>query len=112
MSQYCLAFGSIFLLETPAKTNKITCHNTKETVNTRENCSHHGYVPTQKEYNHQFICYHQNPYCLVWATELLLAAIGLVFPALVLGYNFFIAKSMTYQFLYRLKNLYDYRWQQ
>jgi hypothetical protein len=43
---------------------------------------------------------------LVW-----LAAIGLIFPALVLGYYFFV-KSMTYQFLYRLKNLYDYRWQQ
>jgi hypothetical protein len=28
------------------------------------------------------------PYCLVWATELSLAAMGLVFPALVLGYNF------------------------
>ena len=28
-------------------------------------------------------------YCLVWATELLLAAIGLVFPALVLGYKSF-----------------------
>jgi hypothetical protein len=27
--------------------------------------------------------------CLVWATELLLAAIGLVFLALVLGYNSF-----------------------
>jgi hypothetical protein len=52
------------------------------------------------------------PYHLVWATKLSLAAIGLVFPALVLGYNFFTVKSMTYQFLYRLKNLYDYRWQQ
>ncbi len=30
----------------------------------------------------------------------------------VLGYNFFIVESMTYQFLYSLKNLYDYRWQQ
>ncbi len=49
---------------------------------------------------------------VVWATKLLLAAIGLVFPALVLGYNFFIVESMTYQFLYRLKNLYDYRLQQ
>jgi hypothetical protein len=47
-------------------------------------------------------------YHLVWATELLLAMIGLVFPALVLGYYFFIVESMTYQFLYRLKNLYDY----
>jgi hypothetical protein len=28
------------------------------------------------------------------------------------GIHFFIVKSMTYQFLYRLKNLYDYRWQQ
>jgi hypothetical protein len=28
-------------------------------------------------------------YCLVWATKLLLAAIGLVFPALVLGYKSF-----------------------
>jgi hypothetical protein len=28
-------------------------------------------------------------YCLVWATKLLLAAIGLVFPALVLGYSSF-----------------------
>ncbi len=28
-------------------------------------------------------------YCLVWATELSLAAIGLVFPALVLGYKLF-----------------------
>ncbi len=54
----------------------------------------------------------RDDYHLVWATELLLAAIGLVFPALVLGYNFFIVKSMTYQFLYRLKNLYDYHWQQ
>ncbi len=51
-------------------------------------------------------------YRLVWATELSLAATGLIFPALVLGYNFFIAESMTYQFLYRLKNLYDYHWQQ
>jgi hypothetical protein len=49
---------------------------------------------------------------VVWATKLLLAAIGLVFPALVLGYNFFIVESKTYQFLYRLKNVYDYRWQQ
>jgi hypothetical protein len=30
-----------------------------------------------------------NLYRLVWATELLLAAIGLVFPALVLGYKLF-----------------------
>jgi hypothetical protein len=51
-------------------------------------------------------------YRLVWATKLLLAAIGLVFPALVLRYLFFIVESMTYQFLYSLKNLYDYRWQQ
>ncbi len=28
-------------------------------------------------------------YCLVWTTELLLAEIGLVFPALVLGYKLF-----------------------
>ncbi len=28
-------------------------------------------------------------YCLVWAIKLLLAAIGLVFPALVLGYKSF-----------------------
>jgi hypothetical protein len=28
-------------------------------------------------------------YCLVWATELLLATISLVFPALVLGYKSF-----------------------
>ncbi len=28
-------------------------------------------------------------YCLVWATKLLLAAMGLVFPALVLGYKSF-----------------------
>ena len=32
-------------------------------------------------------------YHLVWATELLLAAIVLIFPALVLGYNFFIVES-------------------
>ncbi len=51
-------------------------------------------------------------YCLVWATKVVLAAICLVFPALVLGYYFFFVKSMTYQFLYRLKNLYDYCWQQ
>ncbi len=51
-----------------------------------------------------------NIYRLVWVTRLLLAAIVLVFPALVLGYNFFIVESMTYQFLYSLKNLYDYRW--
>jgi hypothetical protein len=51
------------------------------------------------------------PYRLVWATKVALAAICLVFPALVLGYYFFIIKSMTYQFLYRLKNLYDYCWQ-
>ncbi len=51
-------------------------------------------------------------YHLVWATKLSLAAVGLVFPALVLGYYFFIVKSMTYQFLHRLKNLYDYCWQQ
>jgi hypothetical protein len=44
-------------------------------------------------------------------SELSLAAIGLVFPALVLGYNFFIVKSMTTS-SYRLKNLYDYCWQQ
>jgi hypothetical protein len=54
----------------------------------------------------------RNTYRLVWATKLLLAAIGLVFPALVLGYNIFIVESMAYQFLYSLKNLYDYRWQQ
>jgi hypothetical protein len=42
-------------------------------------------------------------YCLVWATELLLAAISLIFPALVvLGYYFSIVESMAYQFLYRL----------
>jgi hypothetical protein len=52
------------------------------------------------------------PYHLVWATELSLAGIGLIFPALVLGYYFFIVKSMTDQFLYRLKNLYDHCWQQ
>jgi hypothetical protein len=28
------------------------------------------------------------------------------------GIHFFIFESMTYQFLYSLKNLYDYRWQQ
>jgi hypothetical protein len=55
---------------------------------------------------------HINLYHLVWATELSLAVIGLVFLALVLGYNVFIVESMTYQFLYRLKNLYDYCWQQ
>jgi hypothetical protein len=43
-------------------------------------------------------------YRLVWATKVELAAICLVFPALVLGYYFFIVESMTYQFLYRLKN--------
>ncbi len=48
----------------------------------------------------------------LWATELSLAAIGLVFPALGLAYNYFTVKSMTYQFLYSLKNVYDYRWQQ
>ncbi len=31
-------------------------------------------------------------YRLVWATEVLLAAIGLVFPVLVLGYNFLLSK--------------------
>jgi hypothetical protein len=31
---------------------------------------------------------------LVWATELSLAAIGLVFPVLVLAYIFFIVKSI------------------
>jgi hypothetical protein len=51
-------------------------------------------------------------YPLVWATKLPLAAIGLIFQALVLGYNFFIVKSMTNQFLYRMKNLCDYCWQQ
>ncbi len=51
-------------------------------------------------------------YSLVWVTKVALAAICLVFPALVLGYYFLIVKSMTYQFLYRLNNLYDYRWQQ
>ncbi len=51
-------------------------------------------------------------YRLVWATKVALAAICLVFPGLVFGYYFFIVESMTYQFLYRLKNLYDYRWQQ
>jgi hypothetical protein len=50
-------------------------------------------------------------YRLVWATKVALAAICLVFPALVLGYYFFIVESMTYQFFYRLKNLYDYHWQ-
>ncbi len=61
----------------------------------------------------QILRYKKYPteYRLVWATKLSLAAIGLVFPAQVLGYNFFIVESMTYQFLYRLKNLYDYRWQ-
>jgi hypothetical protein len=38
-------------------------------------------------------------YYLVWATELLLAAIGLIFLALVLGYSLFIVESMTYKFL-------------
>jgi hypothetical protein len=51
-------------------------------------------------------------YRLVWATELSLAVIGLVFPEIVLGYIYFTVKSMTYQLLYRLKNLYDYCWQQ
>jgi hypothetical protein len=55
---------------------------------------------------------HSTTYHLVWATDLLLAAIGLIFPVLVLGYYFFIVESMTYQFFYRLKNLYDYHWQQ
>jgi hypothetical protein len=68
------------------------------------------------EYSHISFPYHPLPvpnvYRLVWATELSRAAIGLVFPALVLGYNFFIVKRMTYQILYRLKNLYDYCWQQ
>ncbi len=36
---------------------------------------------------------------------------ALIFPALVLGYYFLVVESMTYQFLYRLKNLYDYCWQ-
>ena len=49
---------------------------------------------------------------LVWATKLPLAAIGLVFPALVLGFNIFIVASIKYQFLYKLENLYDYHWQQ
>ncbi len=49
-----------------------------------------------------------NLYRLVWATKVALATICLVFPALVLGYYFFIVESMTYQFLHRLKNLYDY----
>jgi hypothetical protein len=39
-------------------------------------------------------------YRLVWVTKVALAVICLVFPALVLGYYFFIVKSMTYQFLY------------
>ncbi len=34
-------------------------------------------------------CLSLHPYHLVWATELSLAAIGLVFPALVLGYKSF-----------------------
>ncbi len=34
-------------------------------------------------------------YRLAWATKLLLAVISLIFPALVLGYNIFIVKSMT-----------------
>ncbi len=33
-------------------------------------------------------------YRLVWATKVALAAICLVFPALVLGYYFFIVESM------------------
>ncbi len=37
-----------------AKRDKVTWLNTQETVNARENCSHHGYIPTQNEYNHQF----------------------------------------------------------
>jgi hypothetical protein len=49
---------------------------------------------------------------LVWATKAALSAICLVFPALVLGYYLFIVECMTYQFFYRLKNLYDYCWQQ
>jgi hypothetical protein len=36
-------------------------------------------------------------YRLVWATKVALAAICLVFPALFLGYYFFIVESMTYQ---------------
>ncbi len=35
------------------------------------------------------ISYPRIGYRLVWATKLLLAAIGLVFPALVLGYKSF-----------------------
>jgi hypothetical protein len=33
---------------------------------------------------------------------------SLIFPVLVLGYKFFIVEIMTYQFLNRLKNLYDF----
>ncbi len=55
--------------------------------------------------------YHKALDHLVWVTKVALAAICLVFPALVLGYYFSIVESMTYQFLYRLKNLYDYCWQ-
>jgi hypothetical protein len=46
-------------------------------------------------------------YCLVWATRLLLAATGVIFPVLVSGHNL-IVQSILYQFLHRLKNLYDY----
>jgi hypothetical protein len=35
------------------------------------------------------IAFKSSLYYLVWAIELSLAAIGLVFPALVLGYNVF-----------------------
>jgi hypothetical protein len=45
-----------------AKRNKVTWRNTQGTVNARENCSRHGYVPTQKEYDHHFFCSLWNPY--------------------------------------------------
>jgi hypothetical protein len=37
-----------------------------------------------------------NRYCLVWATKLSLAVIGLVFPALVLGYKLFLGGNGKY----------------
>ncbi len=48
------------------------------------------------------------PYRLVWATELSLAAIGLVFPALVLGYKSLNCSMYQVPVPTLIVNLYDY----
>jgi hypothetical protein len=48
-------------LEMLAKKNEVAQPDTQETVDAHENCSRHGYVPTQKEYNNQFFLFPPEP---------------------------------------------------